>query len=215
MMVGPDGARFANEANSYHDVMSALFARYPEAPVAWILADAQARRRFGIGAVKPFPFPDRPHLASGYLLRAPSLRELARAMGVPETALDQTVSQFNRMADAGRDTDFGRGQSAYNTIQGDGGRTLRALRKGPFYAVKIVPGSLGTCARLKTDPSARVLGQDGTPVEGLFAVGNAAASSMGGHYPAGGVTLGPAMTFGFIAGHVLAGQPLGAMEEMP
>jgi succinate dehydrogenase/fumarate reductase flavoprotein subunit len=208
--VGPDGRRFVNEADSYHDFMSALFAR--GADHAWIIADARARRRFGIGAVKPFPFPDAPHLRSGYLRRAPSLGALARALGLPEADLIRTVESFNTHARRGEDPAFGRGASPYNRVQGDKRQrpnpALGPLTRAPFYAVRVVPGSLGTFAGLRTDALARVLDTDARPIPGLFATGNDAASIMGGHYPSGGITLGPAMTFGYIAGRVLSGQPV-------
>jgi len=212
--VAPDAARFVNEADSYHDFMSALFRA--GADHAWIIADAPARRRFGIGAVKPFPFRDAPHLATGYLKRGRTLAELARATGLDPKALDETITRFNAGARLGEDPDFGRGTTPYNRIQGDPGHhpnpALGALERGPFYAVRIVPGSLGTFAGLTTDPAARVLDASGAPIPGLFATGNDAASIMCGNYPAGGITLGPAMTFGYIAGRVLAGQPVKGLQ---
>jgi succinate dehydrogenase/fumarate reductase flavoprotein subunit len=212
--VGPDGQRFVNEANSYHDFMSALLAR--GGTHAWIIADARARRRFGVGAAKPFPFPDRPHLASGYLRRAPSLAALAAEIDVPAAALEATVARFNAHAARGDDPDFRRGESPYNRIQGDATHgpnpSLGPIAHAPFYAVKVLPGSLGTFAGLATDPAARVLDAEGAPIPGLFAVGNDAASIMGGNYPSGGITLGPAMTFGYIAGRVLAGQPVTGID---
>ncbi len=213
--VTPDGRRFVNEADSYHDFMCALFAE--GAGHAWIIADARARRRFGLGAAKPFPFPDAPHLRSGYLLRAPDLRALARKAGLPEQALAETVETFNTHARQGNDPAFHRGASPYNRVQGDAGHgpnpALGPLEQAPFYAVKVVPGSLGTFAGLETDAGARVLDGAGRPVPGLFATGNDAASMMAGHYPSGGITLGPAMTFGYIAGRLLAGQPVTGLAD--
>ncbi|SPF80915.1 FAD-dependent oxidoreductase [Pseudoprimorskyibacter insulae] len=215
--VGPDGQRFANEANSYHDFMRGLFRLCPKAPHAWMIADARARSRFGIGAVKPFPFPDAAHLRSGYLVKARTIAELAAKIGVPADALQRTIRRFNTHAAEGKDPDFGRGDSAYNRVLGEPRNrpnpTLGALTKAPFYAVKLVPGSLGTFDGLRTDAQARVLGADEMPIEGLFAVGNDAASIMGGNYPSGGITLGPAMTFGYIAGLVLAGRPVTGIDD--
>lgn len=214
--VGPDGRRFVNEADSYHDFMRALFRTHPETPHAWIVADARAVNRFGIGAVKPWPFPRGSALRSGYLKRGRDLDTLAAEIGVSVGALVETVSRFNAGAARGEDTAFGRGASPYNRIQGDAGHgpnpALGALTVGPFYAVRVVPGSLGTFAGLRTDARARVLQADGAPIPGLFAVGNDAASIMGGNYPSGGITLGPAMTFGYIAGRVLTGQPVTGLE---
>lgn len=204
--LGPDGRRFVNEADSYHDFMSAMLAR--GFGHAWIVADRTARRRFGIGAVKPFPFPDGPHIRSGYLAREKDLAMLARALKLPETVVLEAVARFNAGAEHGRDPEFSRGESLYNQTQGDAyhrpNPSLRPLTQGPFYAVKVVPGSLGTFAGLRTDTRARVLREDETAIEGLYATGNDAASIFGGHYPSGGITLGPAMTFGYIAGRDLA-----------
>lgn len=213
ILVGPDGRRFANEANSYHDVMKALFRTYSGTPHAWLVGDAAAVARFGIGAVKPWPFPKTRHIASGYLHKAKTIAKLAQFIGLPNTVLAQTLKRFNSHAARGEDPEFGRGTSPYNRIQGDGGQSVRPLDSSPFYAVKIVPGSLGTFVGLKTTADAQVLDRSNRPIPGLYAVGNDAASIMGGHYPSGGVTLGPAMTFGYIAGRVLSGQPIRELDQ--
>ena len=206
-----DGRRFANESDSYHAFMSSLFAATPtgEAAEAWLIADRRARSRYGIGAVRPFPFPDAPWLGNGYLKRGDSLAELARQCDIDSEQLAASVALFNRHAARGEDPDFGRGASPYNRAQGEPRHgpnpSLGALEQGPFYAVKLVPGSLGTFAGLRTDACARVLDAGGQPIDGLFAVGNDMASVMDGHYPSGGVTLGPGMTFGYLAGLALAG----------
>lgn len=220
--VDAGGRRFVNEADSYHDFMAALFRATPpgRAPVAWLIADHRAQRRFGLGWAKPFPFPLRPYLASGYLRRGRTLAELAAACGLDPAALAATVARFNAGAARGEDPEFGRGRSAYNRVQGWPGQrpnpALGALERAPFYAVKLLPGSLGTFAGLRTDARARVLDAGGRPIAGLFAVGNDMASVMGGHYPSGGITLGPAMTFGYIAGRTIAGLPVtGLADEAP
>lgn len=207
----PDGRRFTNEANSYHDVMGALLAATPAnaAPRAWLIGDAKARARFGIGAVKPFPFPDAPFLRNGYLKRAPDLAGLAAQCGIDPAALAETVSAFNAGARRGDDKAFERGASLYNRVQGDAGHgpnpSLAPLEQGPYYAVELVAGSLGTFSGLLTDANTRVLDAQNRPIAGLMAVGNDMSSIMGGHYPSGGITLGPAMVFGYLAGRTLAG----------
>lgn len=212
--VTPAGRRFVSEADSYHDFMQALIAVTPagQQPTAWLVADHAAQRRWGLGWSKPFPFPTGPAIRSGYLKRGKSLPELARVCGLPEQAFVATVTAFNSHAARGEDPEFHRGASLYNRVQGDPAHgpnpALAPLLKPPFYAVKLVPGSLGTFAGLRTDPAARVLDQSGTVIPGLYAVGNDMASVMGGNYPSGGITLGPGMTFGYIAGRVLAGQPV-------
>ncbi|MNE65601.1 3-oxosteroid 1-dehydrogenase [compost metagenome] len=159
--------------------------------------------------MRPLPFPDAPWLRNDYLKRGNSLVELARQCGIDPEQLAASVARFNRHAARGEDPDFGRGASPYNRAQGEAQHapnpSLGALEQGPFYAVKLVPGSLGTFAGLRTDATARVLDAQGRPIGGLFAVGNDMASVMDGHYPSGGITLGPGMTFGYLAGLELAG----------
>ena len=217
--VTPDGKRFVSEADSYHDFMTALIAATPlgEKPRCWLIADHRAQRRWGLGWSKPFPLPLGPALRSGYLKRGRTLQELAGECGIPPDALEQTVSRFNRHAAEGEDPDFQRGQSAYNRVQGDAGHspnpTLAPLDRAPFYAVEIVPGSLGTFAGLKADGAGRPLDASGAPIAGLFVVGADMASIMGGNYPSGGITLGPGMTFGYVVGRFLAGQPISGFSD--
>ncbi|TBV03498.1 FAD-dependent oxidoreductase [Phytopseudomonas dryadis] len=205
-----DGRRFTNEADCYHDFMNALIAATPagEPVEAWLIADARARWRYGIGWAKPLPFSDRHYLRCGYLQRAADARQLAARCGIDASALQATLERFNRFAARGEDPDFQRGRSAYNQAQGEPlqrpNPSLRALH-GDLYAVKLVAGSLGTFAGLRTDAEARVLDAREQPIAGLFAVGNDMNSVMAGHYPSGGITLGPGMTFGYLAGLALAG----------
>ena len=216
--VTPDGRRFVSEADSYHDFMQAMLAATPpNRQFCWLIADHKAQRRWGLGWSKPFPFPLGPAIRSGYLKRGRTIEDLARACDIPGVALAETVARFNAGAAQGLDPEFHRGASLYNRVQGDAGHapnpSLAPLAQGPFYAVRIVPGSLGTFAGLSTDARARVLDAAGAPIPGLFAVGNDMASVMGGHYPAGGITLGPGMTFGYIAGRTLAGLPVTGLDE--
>lgn len=211
------GRRFVNEADSYHDFMQALFDRTPkgEVPHAWLICDHRAQRRFGLGWSKPFPFPLRPYLRNGYLRRGRTVTALAEACDLPAGALERTIRDFNRHAETGADPEFGRGASAYNRVQGASwnkpNASLGPLETAPFYAVRIVPGSLGTFAGLKTTPAGQAIDDAGTPIQGLYVIGNDMASIMGGHYPSGGITLGPGMTFGFVVGRVLAGQDVPGM----
>ena len=200
------GQRFGNEADSYHDFMQQLLHALPQgAPVqAWLVCDHAFIRRYGLGAVKPAPVPLGAHVRNGYLHRAQSWQDLAAQCGIDAQALQATVQRYNAQAEQGVDTDFAKGQTPYNRIQGDashGGANpcMAALRQAPFYAVRVVAGSLGTFAGLPVTPQAQVLDARGQVIEGLYASGNDASSMMGGHYPSGGITLGPAMTFGFLA----------------
>jgi succinate dehydrogenase/fumarate reductase flavoprotein subunit len=220
--VTADGKRFTNEADSYHDFVRGMLAAVPAGrPVeAWLICDHAFIRRYGLGAVKPAPMPLGRMLNNGYLKRGATPAELARQCGIDPDALVQTLQRYAQMARAGRDEDFAKGETPYNRVQGDAASGLpnpcmAPLEQGPFYAVKIVPGSLGTFGGLRVDNQARVLDSHGQPMAGLYAGGNDMASMMGGHYPSGGITLGPAMTFGYLAAHHAAGQPLLSADTDP
>ncbi len=206
----PNGKRFVNEAESYHDFMKQLFAATPEGqePFCWLICDHKAQRRWGLGWSRPFPFPIAPYLSNGYLKKGTTLQELAKACDLPAAALTETLTQFNAYADQGADPEFKRGESPYNRVQGDPDHkpnsSLASLRKAPFYAVKIVAGSLGTFSGIPTDEFARALNSQGEIISGLYAVGNDMSSIFEGHYPSGGITLGPGMTFGYIAANKAA-----------
>lgn len=213
--VDGSGRRFVNESASYHDFVQAMLGRgadhAPEGAV-WLLADHRAIRRYGLGAVRPFPAPLGAHLRSGYLRRGESIQALARATGLPAEGLAATLARFNAEARQGKDTAFGKGSTAYNRYLGDAAHLpnpcLAPLESPPFYAIRLYPGDIGAATGLQIDTQARVLGGDGLPVAGLFACGSEANSIMGGTYPGAGITLGPGLTFGFIAAHAAAGRAL-------
>jgi len=200
-----NGRRFVNEADGYYDYTAAMVAAVPEGQevASWLVCDHRFQRRYGLGFAKPFPLPLGPHLRSGYLRRGDSIKALARACGIAP-ALAETIEGYNEQARKGEDPAFGRGSTPYNRKQGDPlhqpNPCVAPIEHGPFYAVKVLPGSFGTFAGLKTNGSAQVMDRDGRPIAGLYAVGTDMASVMGGFYPSGGINLGPAMTFGYIAG---------------
>jgi succinate dehydrogenase/fumarate reductase flavoprotein subunit len=208
--VTPKGKRFTNEGNSYHDFVQAMVkACHGEAEIsAWLLCDHKALREYGLGCVAPFPMPIGRHLKTGYLKRGTTIGDLATQTGIAPAVLTSTVEAFNASARKGEDPEFQKGSKAYNRYQGDAlvepNPCLAPLEHGPFYAIKLVIGDIGTIAGLVTDEHTRVLNEDGQPIKGLYAVGNDAASVMGGNYPGAGITLGPALTFGYIAGLQLA-----------
>jgi len=211
--VTADGERFANEANSYHDFVQAMVgaARPGREIAAFLVCDHPTLRKYGLGCVPPFPMPLRHHLKTGYLLRGNTLAELAAKAGIDPSRFEATVAAFNAAAADGTDPAFGKGTRAYNRYQGDAQHgpnpCVAPLQQGPFYAIKMVIGDLGTYAGIRTDADARVLDAEGRPIEGLYAAGNDMASIMGGNYPGAGITLGPALTFGYIAGRHLASRP--------
>lgn len=208
----PNGKRFVNEADSYHDFIAALLAATPEGetPHAWLLADGPSMRRYGLGHARPSPFNAQAWVRSGYLQTANSLTALAEKCAIDGPQLMATVSQFNAAAESGVDNEFQRGASAYNLAQGDTQHplhpTLGPLCHPPFYAVRILPGSLGSFSGLITDEHARVLNAQQQPINGLYAIGNDMSSVMRGFYPSGGITLGPAMTFGYMVGKQLSAE---------
>ncbi len=205
--VTPKGRRFVNEGNSYHDFVQALLALGETS--AWLVTDHRAIRAYGLGFVKPWPLPLGSHLKSGYLKSGSSYRELAARIGVDPAEFEKTIHRFNDNAKSGSDPDFGKGGTAYNRFYGDTeikpNPCVAPIVAAPFYAVKVVVGDLGTYAGIATNGNAQVLDENKRPIPGLYAAGNDALSIMGGNYPGPGITLGPAMTFGWIAGRHLAG----------
>lgn len=208
--VAANGKRFVNEANCYHDFVQGLFAaRAPDEPVrAFLVVDRTFIRRFGLGFVKPFPIPLWPHLKSGYLKSGRTLAELAKSAGIDADQLTRTVEAYNRDIRSGSDSEFGKGSTAYNRFYGDASfqpnPCLAPIETGPFYAVEVVVGDLGTFAGLRANGRAQVLDGAGKPIDGLYAAGNDMASICGGSYPGGGITLGPAITFAYIAANHMA-----------
>ncbi|MGO1884023.1 MAG: FAD-dependent oxidoreductase [Citricoccus sp.] len=206
-----DGTRFVNEANGYYDYVSGLISATGEneAVESWQIADSIAIRRYSLGFAKPIPLPLTPYLKTGYLVQGDTVAELAQKCGIDPAGLERTVREFNENARRGEDPEFGRGATAFNRFGGDPevgpNPSLAPLEKGPFYAVHVRPGSFGTFAGIAADTRGRVTDAEGMPIEGLYTAGNDHASIMRGHYPAGGINLGPALTFGYIAGRHLAG----------
>jgi 3-oxosteroid 1-dehydrogenase len=206
ILVDSAGMRFTNEAASYIDVVHAMYEhnRRDAASIpAHFIMDQRFRRRYPFGVTMPGQkFPEE-YLTSGYVTTADTLEELAGKIGVDRRGLRETVVRFNGFARTGKDLDFGRGESVYDRYYGDAkvspNPCLGVIEKPPFYAVAMVPGDIGTKGGLVTDEHARVLREDGSPIAGVYAIGNASASVMGDTYPGPGSTLGPAMTFGYVA----------------
>lgn len=202
-----NGKRFVNESESYHDVGAAMVAAGEAC--AWLICDHRTIRKYGLGHAKPAPMPLLPWIRSGYLKKGKTPADLARACGIDPANLEATLSAFNQGARAGRDPEFHRGETAFNRYLADPENKpnpcVAPVEHGPFYAVKMEMGDLGTFDGLKTTVPGEVIDRQGLPIAGLYAVGNDRASIMGGNYPGAGITLGPAMTFGWITGRYLAG----------
>ncbi|WP_405981179.1 FAD-dependent oxidoreductase [Streptomyces sp. NBC_00158] len=211
-MVIVDGAgeRYANEALPYHAFVDRMYAAdRPEATTvpSWLVLDARSRARYIFAGLFPGqPFPKR-WLESGFLKKAATVEELARQ--IPAPALAATVRRFNGFAERGVDEDFGRGASVYDRYYGDPtlpNPNLAPLDKGPFFAVPVHPGDIGTKGGLVTDGDGRVLREDSTPIAGLYAAGNCSAAVTGDTYPGPGATIGPAMAFAWAAVNAIAGE---------
>jgi succinate dehydrogenase/fumarate reductase flavoprotein subunit len=212
-LVAVNGAakRFVNEATSYHEFCLAMYESHKTAPTipAFLICDAAFLRKWGLGLVLPGGRRFRHLVKAGYLIEAASIPELALLLGLDPAALAATIARFNSLAAAGEDPDFGKGSNAYNRYLGDpaitnGNPCLGPVHEAPFYAVRVYPGDIGTAAGIVTDRHARVLNREGHPIPGLYACGNDMNSVMGGAYPGPGITLGPALTFGYLAGHHMA-----------
>lgn len=201
-----NGKRFVNEAHGYYDYVDAMIKTVPEGEevCSWLVCSHRFQRRYGLGISRPAPVPFKHWIRNGYLKVGNTIEELADRCGIDPQGLKRTIDEYNMHARKGEDPGFGRGSTPYNRKQGDPAHgpnpCVAPLEKGPFYAVKVMPGCFGTFAGLKTNEHAQVLNGTGTPIPGLYAAGTDMASIMGGFYPAGGINLGPAMTFGYIAG---------------
>jgi 3-oxosteroid 1-dehydrogenase len=207
LMVNQKGERYLNEAASYHIVgqqMAKREAEHKDASPSWFVFDHEYRHKYPVGPLMPI-MPDwfQRGEVQDILKKGRTLGELAQEIGVEADTLSATIQRYNDGAAKGEDPDFHRGEAAYDKMYGDPRVTpnpcLRPLSKGPFYAMPIYPGDIGTNGGLLTDDRARVVGTNGKPIAGLYAIGNNAASAMGESYPGAGVTIGPALTFGYIA----------------
>jgi len=209
IMVDAQGKRFANEAESYVDLGHHMLD-HDRGGAYWLLTETRYDRRY----FKTFSI--QPGLATGMaekglLHRAGSLHELAAKIGVDPATLSATVDRFNGFTRTGKDQDFHRGDSAYDRYYGDPAirpnNNLAPLERGPFTAYKVVVGDLGTKGGLVTDVHARVLREDGSVIEGLYAAGNTTAAVMGHTYPGPGSTIGPASVFGLLGARHMATVP--------
>lgn len=211
VIVNSAGQRFTNESAPYvnfvHEQLEG--GHVP----AWFIMDTKAKNRYPFAQVLPnVPFPQG-FYDSGVVHKADTLRELAEEIGVPADTLVETINRFNGFARSGVDEDFGRGESAYDRYYGDPtmkNPNLDEIVKGPFYAIRCEAGDLGTKGGLVCDAKSRVLREDGTVIDGLYATGNTSASVMGNEYAGAGATIGPSMVFGYIAARHVSATERGA-----
>ncbi|NDJ89820.1 3-oxosteroid 1-dehydrogenase [Mycolicibacter kumamotonensis] len=217
IIVNMAGKRFMNESMPYVEACHHMYGgEYGQGPgpgeniPAWLVFDQRYRNNYIFAGLQPGQRIPKKWLESGVIVSADTLEELAAKMGVPAEALAATVERFNEFARTGVDEDFHRGQSAYDRYYGDPTNkpnpNLGPIAQGPFYAAKMVPGDLGTKGGIRTDVHGRALRDDNSVIEGLYAAGNVSAPVMGHTYPGPGGTIGPAMTFGYLAALDIAGR---------
>jgi succinate dehydrogenase/fumarate reductase flavoprotein subunit len=204
--VNQQGRRFLSEATSYHMFGIEMQEAHKVSPAipAFLITDALGLERYGLGLVHPGARQLAPFLADGYLVRADTLVALARRLGLDPAVLETTIARFNASAVTGVDEEFGRGSTPYQRLQGDatlGGPNpnLGPIAKAPYYAVRLYPSDTGAATGLLIDQYARVTDANGVPIAGLYACGNDMHSITAGTYPGPGITLGPALAFGYIA----------------
>jgi len=202
-----EGARFTSEAVSYHEFVLAMLRAGEAANPAFLLCDRRSLWQYGLGAVRPFGFTTASFVQNGYLARAQTLSDLAAGLGIDGAGLEHAVAAYNDDARRGVDSAFGLGGNAYQRFLGDARNgpnpCMRPIESPPYFAIRLYPSDLGTSAGLVTDGEARVLGAGGAPVPGLYACGNDMNSIMDGAYPGPGITLGPALVFGYLAGRAM------------
>lgn len=221
MAVNGAGRRFVNEATSYHEFVRAMYRSHRDTPTlpAFLVCDHAFIERWGLGLALPGGRPRQHLVRAGYLFKASTLHELGKALGIPGDTLAASAARFDRYGDTGIDDEFGKGSTAYNRYLGDPDHTpnpcLGPLRQGPFYAVKVYAGDIGTAAGIRCNAQAQALDGEGRIIPGLYMAGNDMHSVMGGEYPAPGITLGPALTFGWIAGGHAAAAAAATLDVQP
>ncbi|WP_299725633.1 FAD-dependent oxidoreductase [uncultured Endozoicomonas sp.] len=225
IMVNGEGQRFVNESEPYLECGDAIYRDNQKTEgqslPAWVIFDGHFRFNYAMGPLMPAQIMPDSRLPKAWrqslYWKADSLDQLAEAIGVNPKGLNTTVDRFNQFAEDGEDKDFQRGANVFDRYYGDRNvkpnPCLAPLRKGPFYAMRVEPGDIGTKGGLVTNEHGQVVREDGSVIGGLYAIGNTAASVMGTSYPGAGSTIGPAMTFGYIAAHHIAAvKPKGIRE---
>ena len=211
IIVNQAGERYMNEALPYVEAVHAMYdgeATGVGHVPSWMVIDQRYRNRYLFAGLSPRqPFPGRWY-KHGTVKKAATVEALAAEIDVPPEALRATLERFNGFARSGVDEDFHRGESAYDKYYSDPtvkpNPSLNTIDHAPFYAVKIVPGDLGTKGGLVTDERARVLRPDGSVIAGLYAAGNVSSAVMGHTYAGPGATIGPALAFGYLAAEDIA-----------
>ena len=212
IIVNSLGQRYANEADPYNELVKQMHEshRSVSSIPSYFIFDSVYRENYPIAGMLPGITPQR-HIDSGFITQANSVADLAKQCDIPPDNLIATLDRFNQMAVDGKDKDFNRGESAFDKFSGDlqikPNPCLGPINQAPFYAIKLYPGDLGTKGGLLTNENAQVINNDGEPIEGLYAAGNSSSAVTGNFYPGAGGTIGPAMTYGYIAAMHASGKP--------
>ncbi len=210
ILVDQSGTRYMNEGGSYELYCQNMFERNKTVPAipSWAIFDATYAAKYPIGGVRMKKYYAKWREA-GYLKEADTVEGLAALIGCDPTTLRATIDRWNGFVDAGKDADFGRGERAYDRWLGDPfhrpNPCLGRIDTGPYYAVDVVPGDVSTYGGAVTDAFGRVERADGSVIDGLYACGVSTASMMGGVYPGAGCSIGPSLTFGYVAAKHAAG----------
>lgn len=211
IMVDQDGQRFCDEAGAYMEIGQRMYRRQKEtgkAVPAWVIMDSRQRKYYPWGTAQPGQIPKQ-WLDSGYMIKADSISELAKKTGIDQAGLQATISRFNGFCQTGVDSDFGRGSRQFDRAHGDPtikpNPNLGPIEEAPFYAVRMYPGDVGTAGGIVTDEYARVLREDGSCIEGLYATGNSTAGVSGRCYPGAGTSIAASFVFAYLAARHSAG----------
>ena len=205
ILVDQSGVRYMNEAGSYMAYCKGMLERNRSVPAvpSWAIMDSQFIRNYMLAGTMPGAKKPASWFDEGYLRKADSIEALGAMIKVDPASLRASVDRFNGFAAKDHDDDFNRGDRAYDRWLGDTfhkkNASLGEISEGPFYAVPVLPGDVGTYGGVVTDSRARVLREDGSVIEGLYATGVSTASVMGRFYPGAGASVGPSFVWGYVA----------------
>jgi 3-oxosteroid 1-dehydrogenase len=205
IIVDQSGVRYLSEAQSYMSFCQQMFARHKISPAvpSWLVLDSQYMAKYMIAGTMPGTKKPQSWFDRGFMMKADTLQELAKACGMDPTNLIASVTRFNEFARKGKDDELHRGDTAYARFLGDKAHkpspTLGTIEKLPFYAYRVYPGDVGTFGGVITDVHARVLRADESVIPALYATGISTASVMGRVYPGAGASVGPSFVWGYVA----------------
>jgi len=205
ILVDQSGVRYMNEGGSYMAYCRGILDRHKTVPAipSWAIFDNQYMSTYMLAGTMPGSEKPQHWYDDGYLKKAHTVEELASTIGADPATLAETINRFNGFVANNLDEDFQRGARAYDNYLGDAlrteSKTLGSIDQAPYFAIPVVPGDVGTFGGVLTDERARVLREDGSVIDGLYATGVATGSVMGRFYPGAGASIGPSFTWGYVA----------------